>query len=65
MQGRTGPKGKGDEVQISKFSLTDKQRELRDALSKRLVLSESHIFLVFVFLSFFASLLLYVLKCYC
>lgn len=27
--------GKGDEVHISKFSLTDRQRELRDALAKR------------------------------
>ncbi|KAL8601313.1 hypothetical protein ACOMHN_054607 [Nucella lapillus] len=27
--------GKGDEVQISKFALTEKQRELREALSKR------------------------------
>ena len=55
MQGRTGPEGKGDEVQISKFSLTDKQRELRDALSKRLVLSQSHSSLVVVCLSFFVS----------
>ena len=65
MQGHTGPKGKGDEVQISKFSLTDKQRELRDALSKRLVLSESHIFLVLVSVSFFVSLFLFLLSCYC
>ncbi|XP_070179880.1 TALPID3 protein-like [Littorina saxatilis] len=36
MQGPAMPKaGKGDEVQISKFSLTGKQREVRDALAKR------------------------------
>ena len=54
MQGRTVPKaGKGDEIQISKFSLTEKQRELRDALSKRLVLSESlKSFLAFSFFLF-------------
>ncbi|XP_076442428.1 uncharacterized protein LOC143281225 isoform X2 [Babylonia areolata] len=36
MQGSAMPKtGKGEEVQISKFSLTEKQREVREALSKR------------------------------
>ena len=35
-QSPAGPKaGKEEEIQISRFSLTDKQRQLRDALSKR------------------------------